>query len=325
MCMDISFNWHCSKDFNFLVNDFMINSDKSASRNVDIFINQESHNEEDVEKIYRNSPRFSIGVNGIFNGVYISSYFCGKIFIITNKEKGYTSAKIDKEFAGDEKKLFLGSLIQSHIIRHLLYEGYFVFHAAAIIEKETEKSILILGKSGMGKTTFAMEAVKSGKYRLISEDKVIMNPQNKKLYGSQIAHLRKDAKDKYRRWIMDLSVINGGTEHRKYQAVLQPEFYSFNGILDRVIILNQKYSDCKSFCRLIMNSKEVKDNIILSQENMYLDNEMGLFERACKELMKYPILELYHTERDLNFEVFHNLDKYEEKYNQRYNEMRKRE
>ncbi len=301
----IRFEWKNEEMFDFLRlgSDFVFDEIKENSINVKIFVNIPSFIDDIFETIPKKLPSTKTGIDGILNDLYISYYFNGKIFIVTNMEKGITSAKIHPFCSEKNKRLFITSLLRNHIVRHLIYGGYFVYHASAIAEKTSNKVTMILGASGTGKTTFALEAVKSNLYNFISEDKVAVNPINNAIFGSSIIHLKEDSKNKYNNFVRNISLINGGTTEKKYEAYISPKFYTHSGTLNQVIILNQDHNLEKSFFRKVSTIKDIKMLVDASQRNLYLHNEKQVYEQACNKLFELPFYELYR-QNNINFQVY---------------------
>ncbi|MDR0920148.1 MAG: hypothetical protein LBM93_13035 [Oscillospiraceae bacterium] len=301
----ICFKWNNEKIFDFLRlgSSLIFNEIKDGAVAIEIYINTPSFMDDTSNNIPRILPSTKTGFDGTWNGLYISYYFEGKIFIVTNMEKGITTAKIHPSYSEKNKRLFLTSLLRNHIIRHLIYNGYFVYHASAISERSNNNVIMILGESGSGKTTFALEAVKSNLYNFISEDKVVINPQNNTIFGSSIIHLKEDSKNKYNNFVGGISLINGGTTEKKYEAYIPPSLFAHSGELNQIIILNQGYFLDTSFCRKLTDVKSIKSILDISQRNLYLSNEKQIYEQACNKLLEMPIYELYRKNK-INFQVY---------------------
>jgi hypothetical protein len=302
---NIYFKWYVDDTYSFLKNGSTISLQTYPnSIPISVYTNHPSPWDDLLNDISKKLPHLKTGIDGIWNGIYISYYFDGAVLIATDVKNNLTLAKFSPSFSDENKRLFLSSLMRNHINHHLIYHGYFVYHASAIVQKVTNKSIMILGISGSGKTTFALEAVKSEVYSFLSEDKVIIDPSCDSIYGSPIVHLRNNSKDRYDDLITDLSLINGGTMGKKYQAYIQHQYYKISATVKQIIILNQKYQFEKSFYRKITDKEEAVSIINNSQRALYLTNEKQFYEQACNKLLSYPIYELYHNENELNFQVF---------------------
>lgn len=302
----IYFNWYLVKDFEFLKTSVALPFENNPYGSlISIYVNRRSPYDDLLSDISKNMSSLKTGVDGICKGLYVSYYFDGAILIVTDVKKCITLAKFSPVFSDINKRLFLTSLMRNHISRHLIWNNYFFYHASAIIQKSTNESIMILGNSGSGKTTFALEAVKSGEYYFLSEDKVIVDPSHNLIYGSPIVHLRANSKDKYNKLITNLSLINGGTTERKYQAYIKTQYYHQSAMLKEIIILNQDYFAIdKSFIRMITDKPVAENSIDISQRDLYLKNEIAVYKKARNYLLAHPIFELYHIQDDLNFKVF---------------------
>lgn len=301
---DLHIKWYNESYFDFLKTGVNFILSDNIPIFISIFLNSPSPIDADFVLLKEKIPKVNGGIDGICKGMYFSYYFNGQVLIITDVCRGITAAKVSHLFGEAGKKLFLTSLIRNHILRHYIHAGLFVYHASAIVEKETNKAILILGKSGSGKTTFALEAVKRNKYSFLSEDKVILDPLNNKLFGSPIVHLKENGLIGYRNYVKNLSLINGGTTEKKYQGKICSKFHSNSGILKEVIILNQDSFSSESSFNILSNPCRIKQIFDVSQENIYNASEKQAYLSAYSKLLDFPIYELYHNSREINFHVF---------------------
>lgn len=273
---------------------------------VDVIVNSISKLDEIIENVKHSFPYIKTGIDGMWNGYYISYYFQGKICVVTSIEMGITAAYLHPSYFEENKRLFTQNLIRNHILRHFIGRGYLVYHAAAIVEKDSNLTTIILGKSGSGKTTFTLEAVQSRKYYFVSEDKVLINPSDNSVIGTPTIHLREDRKNKYNELIDNMSLINGGKSEKKYQCNICEKYYKKSGNLHQVIILNQEYDSKKSFLRKVLQEESIKSIIEASQSNIYLNTERRVKEQAYNKIFEFPIFELYRSSEDTNFDVFIN-------------------
>ncbi|GEM_PF-6872025 len=301
---ELKVKWFCEACFEFLKEGTNFILGRNISIPVLIFINTPSPIDINFTAIADKFSMVKWGIDGICDGLYVSYYFNGDIIIITDAERGITAAKISHIFCKRNRSLFLTSLIRNHIIRHYIHVGLMIYHASAIVEKNTNNAILILGKSGTGKTTFALEAVKSGNYSLLSEDKVILNPLNNNLFGSEVVHLKETGLIRYGNYVKNLSLINGGTTEKKYQGQIHSKYHVHSGILKEVIILNQDNSSSVSFFHMLSDADKIKRIFDISQKNVYITNEMQAYINAYYKLLCFPIFELYHNTFDINYYVF---------------------
>src|SRR5690554_554285 len=92
----ICFKWNNEKIFDFLRlgSDFIFDEIKDGTVTIEIYINTPSFMDDISENIPQKLPSTKTGIDGTWNGLYISYYFDGKIYIVTNMEKGITAAKI---------------------------------------------------------------------------------------------------------------------------------------------------------------------------------------------------------------------------------------
>lgn len=185
----------------------------------------------------------------------------------------------------------------------MIYEGYLVYHAAAIIEKHTNEVTLILGNSGTGKTTFALEAVKSKRFDFVAEDKVLLDPDNNRVIGSGNIHLKDNSIEYYQSYISGISLINGGTSEKKYGAFILPEYFRESGILSKVVVLNQNNLSEKSFVKRVTDFNDKRSLIELSQQGLYLGDEKDVYEHACNHLINTDFYEVYRK-HEINFNVY---------------------
>lgn len=301
----IHFQWKNEKRFDFLRlnSGFILNETGFNPSKIELFINMQSPVDELFANLFQKIPLSKNGINGVWKGLYISRYFDDKIKIITDIENRITSAKIHPAFAENNKRLFIIALFRDHVIRHLICGGYFVYHASAIIFKGSNKVIVILGQSGTGKTTFALEAVKSDLFNFISEDKIVINPQNNEVYGSPTIHLREDGISKYNDCISNISLINGGIQGKKYEACIVPKYHIYSGKLHQVIILNQECVSEVSLFRRVMDTRYLRMCMQKSQKSIYLYNKKNVYEHACDKLFEAPVYELYRH-NETNFQVY---------------------
>ena len=307
-CVDyLEFHWIVSQNYTYLKNVYNImekNYQNQNERDITIYINQESPFDIIFEKVTNMNLDIKFGVDALYDRLFISYYFKGEITIVTDTEKGLTVARISNSFKEKNKQLFLGGIIRKHLLRHFIYAGYCVYHAAAIIDKINNATILILGLSGTGKTTFALDAVKSGRYKLISEDKVIFDPAMGIVYGNSFVHIKQEDLNKFANIVNDVVLINGGNTQRKYQACINKENYCHYGKVNKVIILNQNYNDENSFCKIIIDKSEIKKLIKYTQQDIYLSTESKTKEDAIKILLNYPVFELYRNSKDRSFQIY---------------------
>lgn len=301
---EMPIKWYNDVCFDFLKTGASFNLSKDMHVPISIYINTPSPIDADFASVVDKFPVVKGGIDGVCNGMYISYYINGDVLIITNVAQGITAVKVSQLFCEESRKLFLTSLIRNHIVRHYIHAGFFVYHASAIVEKNTDNSILILGKSGSGKTTFAMEAVKSGDYRLLSEDKVIIDPLNNILFGSPIVHLKENGRISYSNYVENISLINGGTTEKKYQGQICSKFHTYSGILKKVIILNQEGLSLVSSFHTLSDLSKAKRIFDISQKNIYTTNERQAYISAYSKLLCFPLFELYHSPNEINFHVF---------------------
>jgi hypothetical protein len=87
-------------------------------------------------------------------------------------DEGRATGVINSEASSDEAVHFLASMSLVLILRHL---GYYVLHTAAAAESDT--SLLIIGPSDTGKSTTALNLVRSG-WDYVSDDSVLLHLQD---------------------------------------------------------------------------------------------------------------------------------------------------
>lgn len=301
---ELQVKWYNEACFEFLKAGANFTLSKNISVPISIFINTPSPIDINFASV---ADKFSIvkrGIDGICNGLYVSYYFNGDILIITDVDQGITAAKISHLFCEENRRLFLTSLIRNHVIRHYIHVGLMVYHASAIVENNTSNAILILGKSGSGKTTFALEAVKSGNYSLLSEDKVILDPLNNNLFGSAVVHLKETGLIRYGNYVKNLSLINGGTTEKKYQGQIHSKLHVHSGVLKEVIILNQDDFSLISSFHALSDLDKIRRIFDISQKNIYITSEKQAYLNAYSKLLCFPLFELYHNSFDINYHVF---------------------
>lgn len=301
---DIRFEWNSEERFRFLQFGTSFYCGNSDSYKVKVNVNTCSTLDNVFLELEKFFPRIKTGLDGRWKNYYISYFFNGEISIITNTKEGITAAKIHKSYAEEQKRLFIVNLMRNHIIRHLIYGGYLIYHASAIVKRNTNHATMVIGRNNSGKTTFALEAVKSGAYQLLAEDKVVMNPLNNVIFGGKSIHLRADRRDAYMDFLENRSLINGGVTERKYQASIRPEFYRNTGRLCQVIILNQDYDTSVSFSKKVTFNEKMKLIIEHAQKNLYIDSEKEVYNKSIKKIFDVPVYELYRSQEDTNYAVF---------------------
>lgn len=248
-------------------------------------------------------PKNFNAVNGIFSGLYVSCYFQGGVFLVTDIKRNITCARISNEYENQLKTLFLVSIFRTHMNRHWIAHGYHVYHASGIYDMVKEEAFLVVGPSGTGKTTFALEAVKRGPYRIISEDKVILNPKTNQIFGCAIVHVKENDMDQYKVFTNHYSLINGGY-NKKYSFILPEKYYKRYGNFNHTVFLNQSYEDERPvFCEIKKEEKCMK-LFNQSQDGIYLPNEQKERDQAYQYIKSKPVFELYRGNERYNFKVY---------------------
>lgn len=187
--------------------------------------------------------------------------------------------------------------------RHWIAHGYHVYHASGIYDMVKEEAFLVVGPSGTGKTTFALEAVKRGPYRIISEDKVILNPKTNQIFGCAIVHVKENDMDQYKVFTNHYSLINGGY-NKKYSFILPEKYYKRYGNFNHTVFLNQSYEDERPvFCEIKKEEKCMK-LFNQSQDGIYLPNEQKERDQAYQYIKSKPVFELYRGNERYNFKVY---------------------
>ncbi|MDR2406514.1 MAG: hypothetical protein LBE13_00150 [Bacteroidales bacterium] len=302
---NICFNWDIDNNFIFIKDLFppiIEDNTERVEHHINICINNELEIRR-INDIVKSVPSIKTGFDGMYCGLFVSSYLNKSIIIITDIANNVTFAKIDPGYNHNTRILFLSTLLRKHVFFHYVSKGYLVYHASAILDRNTKKSIILLGSSGSGKTTFVMEAVKSGNYYFISDDRIVMNPNNKQIFGSPVVHLRSNAGNEYNYIIENKMLINGGIKEKKHQALIKECFYTNRAVCNCCIFLKQYDNNTSSFLEKI-NNDECDDMFYNSQENLYSLFEKEKYQAAIKAIKSFEIFKLSHVERDKNFEVF---------------------
>lgn len=290
--------------YNYLKGELILGLPVKDAKLIQVYINEYLPEDSPFDEVSHLIPKNAQSINGICKGYYVSYYFKGKVFLISDMKRRITYAKIEKEYEIDVTKLFLTSLFRSHMNRYWIALGYHVYHACGIYDYKEERAFLVAGASGTGKTTFALEALGSERYRVISEDKVVINPMTGEMYGSPIVHVKEAAMERYQAYMNQYQIINGGTQCKKYSFLLHENYYMRSANLCYTIFLNQSDEQECSKLQHINDERRYRKVYKESQDGIYLPNEAIEEDKAYEYIKSRPVFELYRNKEDLNFEVF---------------------
>ena len=252
---------------------------------------------DNVNKHFSYIPN-SKNIRGTIGKFYITQYFNRNIIIVTDVEKCTTFGYILDKHINKNTLYFLNSLIKPHIYHHFFYNKMLIIHAGVIADKN-DNAILISGNFRAGKTTFVINAVKSGKYRLLCDDRIIYDELTKKLYGNPLRIFALQSTiNKYPDLLKFHRPVAEGKE-RRYLVNTNNWPISYQGNLELCIFLNADKTKPHEIYKL--SQEKIENFLISDQKRCYLPDNTEKLNKLINLVSKMPC---YYLNRQINKNTF---------------------
>lgn len=138
---------------------------------------------------------------GITKDIFITCIPLYNLLAITHLNGNKIFIKVDKGSVTKKTYYIIRSLIRKHIIRLIFRKNYVVFHASSLYIPNCNKGVLIIGRSGSGKSSFLWYMLNNTNATMCSDDVNVVS--------------------------MDTDLISGNGEN----IFVGPDFFKFNKVL----------------------------------------------------------------------------------------------
>ena len=241
---------------------------------------------------------------------FITDYFFGKVFLYTNIREGYTKGYICEKIEDENRTLRYAGWLRYHLLRHLIYHELLVLHAAGLVRND-EALVLVAGKCKSGKSTFVIDALKSGRYKVISDDRIVYKRMEEIIIGNP-ATIR--SLSRYDNGIVPffdgISAING-SQTPKYSIVLHSSLTAAHYLIQdmsRLLILflnNREYNTDEV---VTLSQDQISECLLETQADIYHFSERTKLNELCKEFKKSHGVLIRRSESGRNFNIFKEYD-----------------
>lgn len=237
--------------------------------------------------------------------------------IISDLENRRTSGYFDMEIL-PEKSVSVQSLmffIKDHMLRHLIFHDYMVLHAGAVCDKKG-RMFIIAGKSGMGKSSFIMNAHHSEEYQIIADDKCVFSLLDKRIFKNlkNIRLLKNDFSSFQQHFIDEIQLEK--LHNEKFSISLFDEKREENWVAydkkSTFVIWLEGESENGTITELKDADAVLDEMFSTTQENLYLFHEKNIEKQAKAFLEKLPVLSIIRNSNEHVFNIFDNKIKKDE-------------
>ena len=240
------------------------------------------------------------------DGVYITKYMEGKVLIYTDVKKRKTVGYICEDVENTYKTMRYAGWIRSHIIYHLVANNYFVLHAAGIVDEDCNLYIII-GESQSGKSTFVLDALTRGNYKIISDDRLLISPDmNMVLGNSRYVRCCMSDVSNYSKAADSITAINSGIYGKMAFGI------SDNRRLDSISLNPSKkvhivFLDARMACKDSIKNLDIiqfGSLINATQKEQYPYTFSKQMDRLVDILSQYNMVQIKRNEEGRNYSIF---------------------